>query len=288
VPVVAVFLSGRPMWVNPEINASDAFVAAFLPGSEGGGVADVLFRAKDGAIRNDFKGKLSYSWPKRADQTPLNYGDKAYDPLFAYGFGLTYANAGDLPQLSEERPAGARTGSDGVLFGRGAVPEGWSLALREEGGPGVPVIGNSGATGDGRLKVSGTDRRAQEDARAFVWNGSAAAAAQILAAQPLDISREATGELSLVFEYRVDQRPTGPVTIGMEGVTLPIAGALSGAAAGQWATMTIPLRCFARAGVDMRRVAVPFSIATAGRLGLSVSDVRIASAAVNQDQCGAP
>src|SRR5207237_1180144 len=72
IPVVSVFLSGRPLWVNPEINASDAFVAAFLPGSEGGGVADVLFRNAKGRASHDFHGKLSFSWPKRADQTPLN------------------------------------------------------------------------------------------------------------------------------------------------------------------------------------------------------------------------
>jgi hypothetical protein len=71
-PVVAVFLSGRPLWTNPEINASDAFVAAWLPGSEGGGVADVLVGDKAGKPRNDFQGKLSFSWPKRADQEPLN------------------------------------------------------------------------------------------------------------------------------------------------------------------------------------------------------------------------
>ena len=49
-PIVSVFLSGRPLWVNPEINASDAFVAAWLPGSEGEGIADVLFRAADGNV----------------------------------------------------------------------------------------------------------------------------------------------------------------------------------------------------------------------------------------------
>src|ERR671932_1528252 len=107
VPTVAVFLSGRAMWVNPELNASDAFVAAFLPGSEGGGIADVLFRKASGAIANDFRGRLSYSWPKRADQTPLNRGDANYDPLFAYGYGLTYGSEGHLPLLSEDRPAGA-------------------------------------------------------------------------------------------------------------------------------------------------------------------------------------
>jgi beta-glucosidase len=286
IPVVAVFLSGRPMWVNPEINASDAFVAAFLPGSEGGGVADVLFADASGRPRHDFKGKLSYSWPKRVDQQPLNFGDRNYDPLFAYGFGLTYRDNGNLGILSEERPAGLRTGADGVFFGRGALPAGWSWGLREEGGPASAVTGNAGATGDRRLVVSGVDRRAQEDARRFVWSGTAPAAAVIIAPQPLDISREATGELSLVMEYRVDAAPTAPVTIGMEGVSFPITGALR--TVGQWQTLVVPLRCFARGGVDMRRVAMPFSISTAGRLQLSVSDVRIASAAVNQDQCGQP
>ena len=285
IPVVSVFLSGRPMWVNPEINASDAFVAAFLPGSEGGGVADVLFSDASRNVRSDFKGKLSYSWPKRADQTPLNVGDSNYDPLFAYGYGLTYKDGGDLPVLSEERPVGARTAADGVLFGRGALPPGWSFALGEEGGPSSPVSGNAGATGTGNLRMSGVDRRAQEDARRFVWNGSGAASAVILAAQPLDISREATGELSLVFEYRVDAAPTGPVEIALEGKAFPIAGALRAAPRGQWTTLVVPLRCFARAGADMRRVAVPLAVTTAGRLDLSLSDVRIASAAVDQNRC---
>ena len=288
VPVVAVFLSGRPMWVNPELNASDAFVAAFLPGSEGGGIADVLFRTAQGAVRNDFKGKLSYSWPKRADQTPLNKGDAQYDPLFAYGYGLTYPANGNLPQLSEERPAGAAAGADGVLFGRGALAAGWSFALGEEGGVASPVTGNAGATANGRLRIAGVDRRAQEDARSLVWNGSGAASVQILAAQPLDISRESNGELSLVFEYRVDSAPGAPVTLSMANVGFPITGALRSAAAGQWTTLAVPLRCFARGGVDMQRVALPFVLTTAGKLGLSLSDVRIASAAVPQDRCGEP
>jgi beta-glucosidase len=92
VPVVGVFLSGRPLWVNPEINATDAFVAAWLPGSEGGGIADVLIGDKAGKPRTDFHGKLSFSWPKTAGQFTLNRGDKRYDPQFAYGYGLTYAS----------------------------------------------------------------------------------------------------------------------------------------------------------------------------------------------------
>jgi beta-glucosidase len=94
IPVVSVFLSGRPLWVNPEINASDAFVAAFLPGSEGGGIADVLVRGRRGAVRHDFKGKLFFSWPRCPSQSPLNRGDPGYAPQFPYGYGLTYAGGG--------------------------------------------------------------------------------------------------------------------------------------------------------------------------------------------------
>jgi beta-glucosidase len=101
IPVVSVFLSGRPLWVNPEINASNAFVAAWLPGSEGEGIADVLLRDAGGKVQYDFHGKLSYSWPRTAMQTPLNVGQKDYDPQFAYGHGLTYEDDGDLGPLSE-------------------------------------------------------------------------------------------------------------------------------------------------------------------------------------------
>jgi len=82
IPVVTVLISGRPLVVNEELEASTAFVAAWLPGSEGGGVADVLFG--DYA----FSGKLSFSWPKSDFDNP-NRGDADYDPLFAFGYGLS-------------------------------------------------------------------------------------------------------------------------------------------------------------------------------------------------------
>lgn len=101
IPVVAIFLSGRPLYVTPEINIADAFVAAWLPGSEGGGIADVLFRKVDGSVQYDFRGRLSFSWPRAPDQTPLNVGDSGYHPLFPYGYGLDYANPRDIGTLPE-------------------------------------------------------------------------------------------------------------------------------------------------------------------------------------------
>src|SRR5580700_290227 len=84
IPVVVVLFSGRPMIVDKAIGKADALVAAWLPGTEGDGVADVLF--------GDYKptGKLSFSWPRSMAQVGLHEGDANYDPLYPYGYGLSY------------------------------------------------------------------------------------------------------------------------------------------------------------------------------------------------------
>jgi len=87
--------------VNPEINASDAFVVAWLPGTEGAGIADVLFKSANGF---DFRGKLSFSWPKYVDQPVVNRGDKGALAAFAYGYGLTYADEDNRPDLPIPTP----------------------------------------------------------------------------------------------------------------------------------------------------------------------------------------
>ena len=81
---VVVLIAGRPMILDPLMAYADAIVMAWLPGSEGAGITDVLF--------GDAKpsGKLPHSWPRSMSQVPINYGDASYDPLYAYGYGLTY------------------------------------------------------------------------------------------------------------------------------------------------------------------------------------------------------
>ncbi len=81
-PVVVILLSGRPLIINDVLAEADAFVAAWLPGTEGMGIADALFN------HAQFTGKLSVTWPKSASQLPINVGDENYDPLFEYGYGL--------------------------------------------------------------------------------------------------------------------------------------------------------------------------------------------------------
>jgi len=84
IPVVVVLVSGRPMILDKVIDRADALIAAWLPGTEGDGVADVLF----GAYKPT--GKLSFSWPRSMAQVTVHPGDANYDPLFQYGYGLSY------------------------------------------------------------------------------------------------------------------------------------------------------------------------------------------------------
>jgi beta-glucosidase len=79
---VVVVVSGRPMVLTDQLAKMDALVASWLPGSQGEGVADVLFGHRP------FTGKLSMTWPRTLDQEPINVGDRPYDPLFPYGWGL--------------------------------------------------------------------------------------------------------------------------------------------------------------------------------------------------------
>jgi beta-glucosidase len=102
IPVVSVFLSGRPLWVNPELDASNAFVAAWLPGTEGGGVADILVGDGAGRPRADFSGKLSFPWPVNAAQAAQSAGPASGPVLFPVGYGLSYARRGAVRRLPED------------------------------------------------------------------------------------------------------------------------------------------------------------------------------------------
>ena len=289
VPVVSVFLSGRPLWVNPEINASDAFVAAWLPGTEGGGIADVLLRAPDGSIRYDFRGKLSFSWPRTALQTPLNHGDEgAEEALFPYGYGLTYADNGDLEPLPEDPGVEAGMLTDtGSYFVQGVTGAGWRWVVGEDDDAHA-LPGGVGAAKDESVRLEAVDHEQQEDARRIRWNG--AARVGLVGESPIDLRRESNGQLSLGFDFRVDEAPEGEVHLVVEcgpgcGGRVPVGPILASAARGSWSHMKLPLSCFERAGTDMARVTAPFVVRSSGRLTLSVSNVQLETGIDDALQC---
>ncbi|MBO9707179.1 MAG: exo 1,3/1,4-beta-D-glucan glucohydrolase [Caulobacter sp.] len=265
IPVVSVFLSGRPLWTNPEINASDAFVAAWLPGSEGGGVADVLVAGKSGKARRDFQGKLSFSWPKRADQGPLNRGQPGYDPQFAYGYGLSYAQPGKVGVLPEEPGAIAAAGSVDRYFVAGRTPDPWRIDF----------------IGAGSIKT--IDAGAQENGRQAEWTGQGNGLLAIHG-PPVDLSRQTTGDMALQIRYRIDVAPTRPVSLSIGCAddascagTLDATALVKAAPVGEWRSVKLKLSCFRAAGARMDHVTAPFAVGTDGKLALSITEVKLAS-----------
>jgi beta-glucosidase len=256
VPTVSVFLSGRPMWVNPEINQSDAFVAAWFPGSEGAGVADVLVGDTNGRPRRDFAGKLAFSWPKTAGQFTLNKGAPGYDPLFPFDYGLSYARSGTVPRLGEVPGVDASLGNTSLYFARGQVPAPFKLSA------------------DAGVKVTAVDGpQTQEGARQFSWTGASNATVRI-AGPGVDLTRETNADLLLQMTYRVSTASTAPATLAFAGGRIN-AATLFAAAGPEWRTVRVPLKCFRDKGGDVAKVSEVFAVASAAPLTFAVADLRL-------------
>jgi beta-glucosidase len=260
IPVVSVFLSGRPMWVNPELNQSDAFVAAWLPGSEGGGIADVLVGDAEGRPRQDFTGRLSFSWPRTAAQFLLNRGQPGYDPLFPFGYGLSYAKPGKVGSLDEV------PGIDGTPINKsryyidGHVQKPFTLQID-------PAIT--------RTAVDSAMR--QEGAMQLGWRSAANGKATI-DGEDIDLGFETNAEMMLQMVYRVDRPASGPVTLTMGWSTINATDLFRSAEG--WKTVRIPLKCFAqRGGGDMAHVHPAWSLSATGPLTVSIANVELTTQA---------
>jgi beta-glucosidase len=271
IPTVSVFISGRPLWVNPEINASDAFVAAWLPGAEGGGIADILVGNADGSPRFDFSGRLSFSWPGSAMDTAVNVGDDDYDPLFAYGFGLSYADDGSLAELSEESGLSDDTRVPKGLFMQFGDPaRDWRMQVRDSAG--WTWIENSrGSSSTGALTVRPADWQLQEDTIVATWTGQAVLA---LSGPAVDFVREKNADMALQLKYQVLAAEAARAGIGMNGGIIDLTESLVRQAGAGWQTGLIKLSCFAEAGTDMANVAQVFFGAEAG-LALQLESAKV-------------
>ncbi len=283
-PVVTVFVTGRPLYVNKELNRSDAFVASWLPGTEGGGVADVLV---EGAHR--FTGKLSYSWPKSACQVPLNAGDEGSDPLFPLGYGLASGQSSALGQLDETSQS--RCGSTG---GGGTATEDLEMFNRVDIAPYKAYIGspdNWGGTEVGNdvnavvshtnINVRTSDVNVQQDARKAQWMGTGPG--QFYLQDPAggsDLRAYLNANAALVFDTIVTQAPTARTVFSMHCVypcfsEVDATGLLTRlAASGQKASVKIPLRCFDTGAMDFENVNTPFLVYTEGALTAAFANVR--------------
>ena len=288
IPVVSLFVTGRPMWVNRELNLSDAFMVVWQPGTEGAGVADVIFTGINGELNHPVKGRLSFSWPKRPDQGPLNWGDENYEPLFVYGFGLAY---GELDLLKDNLPEEgiALEESSNVLELFNRRPLG-AYQVMLEGKNNDRVLLNGNIANVSTLSVSCVDRDVQEDARRVIWNGEGEGLVAISNQNRQVLSSYYESNSSLLFDVKVDSAPEdqawvrigcGPSCYSQVEITRELREIVGGG----WKTLSVDLICYPDAGTDfgLKRtpeelfalILEPFALVANGALDLTFSHVRI-------------
>jgi len=283
IPVVSILLTGRPLWVNPELNASDAFVVAWLPGSEGGGVADVIFRNVDAEINYDFTGKLSFSWPATAVQSPLNKDQADYAPLYAYGFGLTYEDS-NLTNvlLSEESGISTNDGTSILSIFKDRSLDPWTLIIGDNSRRSLPVTGSSARLSG--ISIESLDRFVQEDSRRVRWTGESDGKVGLYASQRTDLSAFLQQRGALVMDVLMHAAPSDNVYLGMDcgqdcsgefDIAQALIKTMTNNPAGSWSTLSLRLSCLVDRGVDLSLVLAPFYLSTAGELDLALHHIRI-------------
>lgn len=277
IPVVSVFLSGRPLWVNPELNASDAFVAAWLPGTEGAGVADVLIADAEGAPRHDFKGRLSFSWPKNPLQDKLNPHHEGYDPLFPLGYGLSYADAAEnMVELAEDVPGVAQAGlrSVDLYVGRPLAP--WMVMLGDDRNS-VQLSGSYAALPSGTARLSVVDKDIQGDALKMDFASSGQAWIFLTAGAPLDWTDYAAKGAALTFDLRLGEKVPAQLALevdcGDDCVRSVNLLGQAGTADNLWKAVSVPLACLTPDASAMNGVTTPFRLKTTDAGAVSVANI---------------
>jgi beta-glucosidase len=263
IPTVAVFLSGRPLFASPLINAADAFVAAWLPGTEGGGIADVLIARRNGRPRRDFTGRLSFAWPRDARSPVAN-------PLFERGYGLSYSAPRAVSRLSEDPGIDlAQALNIGDYFSAGRVRVPWALTISDGGGA-RPVAGGAARSPLGHVTTLPVDIAAQEDSRAFVWSGPGSLSIDGPAA---DLTRQLADGAALIADVVVREPPRGKVMLATANTPIEITGHLAKLGP---VTLRVPLRCFAAKGATLAAVGNALRIEGDAPFSLVVRSVRLA------------
>ena len=281
IKVVSLFISGRPLWVNAELNVSDAFVAVWLPGSEGMAIADVLFTKENGGINYDFTGKLSYSWPSAAEQTNVNRFDDDYQPLLPYGFGLKYGDDNVLLDNLDVNYQKTASNLQSITLFESSIKSPWKMTIVDSDSSKVMT---SSIIENKTVYLRTIDRNVQEDARRIVFNGKEKGQVAFISNYATDFT--AYKEANAALEVTV--RLTEPLDLQKhQGVYLSMScgeqcqgkvsltKALSLLEINQWHTLNIDMQCFEKAGADLSKITSPFALSTTGKMNIDFTDVFI-------------
>ena len=265
IPIVSVFLSGRPMWANTEINNSDSFVAAWLPGSEGGGISDMLFKTDPSF---DFTGRLSFTWPASAVVSKNNN-----QALFEIGYGLSYSSTDQIDFLSENSGLeNSGIASTGEYFNKGNVVAPWDIWLIS--GELEKQIA-SFPSSVGGLIISKTDHMAQEDALRINWTKSDGDYFRISSVKPNDLTRQSNGAMKLAFNAKSFTGSDSTLQIGQCDDSFNCDKTLEIKISSEWQEYLIPLSNFEELGIDMSKIISSILIKAEAGVDIGLSNVRL-------------
>ena len=281
VPVVAIFISGRPLWVNSHINLSDAFVAAWLPGTEAGGIADVIVASTDGSPQFDFVGKLPFSWPVEETGQLVRKNDGS---AFQFGYGLNYGDDVQLAALPVsdvlQKPEKVFSGQ---ILAKGKAVEPLEFYLGDLTNSNTPAPMLNLKSLGGSLTSSGTDYQAQEDSRKLSWVNDNLANASARLARPFNITQMPDYDLlALSMTLKLSMAGDDEFIIGMicgEACigSLAISSVLTDLPQDKWQEVKIPLSCFVSKGLDPTKVEVPLFMQAKQGWELSVHNAELVS-----------
>jgi len=280
-PVVTVFLSGRALYANDLLNLSSSFVAAWLPGTEGKGITDVLVAGEDGKPAHDFRGKLTFPWPAvacpNADSTPQ----------FALDAGLRYDDTKPVGKLPEDATASCGAATALGIFKQSDIAP---FTLQMEAGDATQAVGNDvNATqrwpqAKPALQVATVQVNTQQDAKEVTW----LAPARFFARNPSknNLAAMATARGVVQFDVVVKQAPAKPVrfTLGCGadcGASLDLTATFSGDAVGRKQTVKVPLACFGKLGADLTGVDTPFSVTADAPFAAAFTDIQVVAGAAD-------
>lgn len=324
IPTVVIFLSGRPLYVNPEINLADAFIAAWLPGTEAEGITDVIFRDVNKQINHDFQGKLSFSWPAQKcattiNRTPTNIPEwqrpkfeqkpDQENTLFEFGYGLTYQqvaapsdNNKDLNNLPlDSRQLGCRESDTEKLqvataslelFGERAS-EDHRLRMGDESNWTGTEVSVNGESAMQYIRVRPVDYKRQQDAREITFMGTSkdtGASVQLQTTNVKGIDRQnyLRADSNLMVTLRMQQQPDREMDIGVQ-CGWPCASSITI----NQTLKTLPLNEWVTLSIpltcfkekmDFSKTNTPFILTTTAAAKLDLAVVSWTPASVNPEQ----
>ncbi len=302
--IIIVFFSGRPLYVNELINLSDAFVCAWLPGTEGLGITDVLFKNENNEINFDFTGKLSYSWPNHRDsfavnaipsniknyqvpkqeQSPQEY----HRPLFDIGYGLNYTDTlkpnidlDTLPIDQTDLVTESKAAQQNLaLFGVLATGD-YRLKIADHNNwiIGAEATGNNSVICEG-IESHPTDFVHQQDARKIRCTGGPQSLIYLETIDQGfdDLTPYLLAEGKIEITLKITQFPSSSVLFSIDKdlpntASIDITEKLKEISQGEWQQLIIDIKELSDQGCDLTHVVHPMAIYTSGEFEFEIGSV---------------